>query len=241
MALDDILQAITDECVAGPIRDRRRILDAMYDLVLELKLADEAAAAPRAASAQPAAAASLRPAAQPVLPAKTPQTGQGRDGLGRQTQHVLAVLRVGDAAWTDGWVATGLLAAKAGMTHAALKGHLQHLGARGLVETRGKTSARRYRASRPDSERSGSRPVAAARPDPPVQAPVEQPATAVEMRVARSRILDHLSRRKLSEQSLVGTLNLKAELIAEICARLLAEGKIVRLPNGTYTHADASG
>jgi DNA-binding transcriptional ArsR family regulator len=235
MPLADTLQAIAE------------ILDEMAQTVRALA-ADSAAAPPGASDAPP-------PITPRVLPTKSQPTGRGRDGLAPRTQLVLEALRAGDEAGPGGWVAAGPLAARTDMTRAALKKHLQQLGERGLVETRGETSARRYRASSADSGGGGSSPVVTARqsperaPAPPPTEPADEPqspppppaATGTAGRVVRSRILDHVSRRRLSEQSLVGTLNLEAGVVAEVCGRLLAEGKIVLLPNGTYEHADGIG
>lgn len=186
-----------------------------------------------------------------ALPEKTRATGVGIDGLGDRAQQVLRAVR-----GLPGWVSVGQIAAVVGVAPQVPRSHLQQLVARGLVEAQGETVARRYRAAVEDNGASGggerlaiaaprSVPAAAssdssssseeAKPEQPRRRgrpPADMPAA--ERRIARARILDHCSRRKLDEQSLATTLNVGREVVADICGELLLNDKIVLHADGRY-------
>lgn len=255
MPIDDILKAIDAErsVLVEPILARLQILSEMERLAR--RLTSDATPPPAQTPTDPVPSPASPSPPSPPTPAP-PRTSPSNGTLGARAQYVLKALRDGDDAWVDGWVAAPALALIVGMTGSALKKHLQLLGDRGFVETRGETSARRYRAVFSAAEYATR--VAPLKPQPPDQpasmpesppiepspaaplesTPVKPAATPTQMRVARSRILDHLSRRRLNEQSLIDGLNLDRAVVTNVCSQLLAEGQIVRLSGGRYEHAD---
>ncbi len=189
---------------------------------------------PRPPTPKPAAAQTQR-----ALPAKTPATRRGRDGLPTVGQTVLEALR----AHGGQWMSAAEIGRATDRTPSTLKNYLRPLVKRGLVEAKGQTSSRRYRAKIDDNAASGGSETralpAVSRTTPPAASTGPRSSTGSKLsvadrRVCRARILDHLSRRRLDEQSLASTLGIDREEVADLCGELLLDDKIVMLPDGRY-------
>jgi hypothetical protein len=210
------------EPLLAPIADKLQALDEMERLALSLNGGGSEAVVVEAAIPKRAAPA------QRVLPRKAVATRRGRDGLPAKTQRVLEAIR----SFGDTWAAVADIRRVpdlADIPDGSLRKHIPPLVCRGLVEAKGETSQRRYRATSADNATSGGGQAAVV-PAPAVGA-VSAPVAA---RVTRSRILDHLSRRKLDEPSLATLLNLDRETVADLCGALLLDDKIAMLPDGRY-------
>lgn len=189
-----------------------------------------------------------KPKQQRVLPAKTPPTRVGLDGLSDRTREVLAAARLFGSTWSS----ASEIAAACDMTPNTVRRHLQRLVERGLLEARGETVARRYRAAEQDNGSSGGgERLAIAAPTPPsseeakpdqLLSPRGQTKSVAKdhgltrqgLKIVRARVLDHCSRRRLDEQSLATMLNVSREVVADICGELLLDDKIVLHPDGRY-------
>jgi DNA-binding transcriptional ArsR family regulator len=232
------------EPLLAPIADKLRTLEEMERLAVSLN----GGGSEVATITPPAPAAKPPKPKQRALPPKAPATTAGLDGLSDQRRNVLTAVRS-----CGGWIAIGDLTRVTGGSVQAVRKHLGALVARGLVEATGATSARRYRAVVEDKAWSGEeqRALPAPGPDypdtsseegeqPPVAAgrtksvAVSNGLTPQELKIARARILDHCSRRKLDEQSLATTLDVSREVVADICGQLLLDDKIVLHPDGRY-------
>ncbi len=157
----------------------------------------------------------------PAAPAgQSPCAQVGRDGLAANATAALEAVRAGAGAW----VAISDIATATGLSASTLRNHLPALVERGLIEATGETKQRHYRAVLPDNGRSGSGMA----PATPKKAPKHPTA------VARARILDHLSRRALDEQSLTAHLGLDREVVAYICGDLLLNDALRLRPDGRY-------
>jgi DNA-binding transcriptional ArsR family regulator len=159
-----------------------------------------------------------------VLSPKPQATPLGRDGLPPVAGHVLEAIR----SLGCRWLTVKEIALAAGMRPDTLRNHLRPLLRRGLIEAKGQTRDRRYCAVDGDNAGSGGWERLA------VPASAAKASHAHRQRVMRARVLDHLSRRRLTEQSLVDHLGLDREGVADVCGALLLEDRIVLLPDGSY-------
>lgn len=243
------------EALLAPIAHRLAVLDEIERLAERLNGAPERAVVPKSPLPPKAPAAAPRPlsgqakpkppAAVPkaVLPARAPATRSGIDGLSEREQALLSAVRSKGSSWL---ALRDLTAVVPAMSITSLKRAIKTLIGRGLIEAQGATSQRRYRAANPDSPPGGSTPpVAPASPevdDDVVDEPSEPdapPAAAGTLdakaaRILRARILDHLSRRRLTEQSLADHLNAEREHVADIVGKLLTDDAIILDPDGRY-------
>lgn len=241
------------EALLAPIAHRLAVLDEIERLAERLNGAPERAVVPKSSLPPKAPAAVPRalsgqakpkpPAAVPkaVLPARAPATRSGIDGLSEREQALLSAVRSKGSSWL---ALRDLTAVVPAMSITSLKRAIKTLIGRGLIEAHGATSQRRYRAANPDSP-----PVAPASPeiddavddevDDAVAVPDVPPAAAGTLdakaaRILRARILDHLSRRRLTEQSLADHLNAEREHVADIVGKLLTDDAIILDPDGRY-------
>ncbi len=240
----DLLEAIQAERRAliepllAPIADKLRTLEEMEHLARSLNGGGSDVPAVKAASPPSGPKRAAAPK-QRALPARTPATRRGRDGLGRAAQEVLEAMRAAGGQW----MSVREIAGVADSTTGALKHHFKALLARDLIEAKGQTTTRRYRAKTDDNGSSGGSESLALPPAPRPASPVPSAGprsstgsklSVADRRVCRARILDHCSRRRLDEQSLATTLGIDREEVADLCGELLLDDKIVLLPDGRY-------
>jgi hypothetical protein len=219
--MSGVVQAVKAEreALLAPIAGRLAVLDEIERLAGSL---DEV----KATAAKPAATPPRqRPAAAKPEAPRVAAPPVGRDGLGPKASELLEAVRVADR-----WMSRGEIVAVAGEFHSRT---MQRLVERSLVEAKGDTSQRRYRAVQVDNVSGGGR-----QSEPTIR-PVAPPAATGTLdvgasRVLRARILDHLSRRKLNEQSLADHLNANREHVADILGKLLLSDHVELLPDGRY-------
>ncbi len=236
----DLVEAIRAERRAliepllAPIADKLRTLDEMEHLARSLNGGGSdvpAVRAPVAASTKHAVATGGAQRAQRALPPRTRGTAAGRGGLTPAADSILTAVRSGDGAWMTGRE----IAAAAGRAASTLRNYLGPLCDRGLVEATGTTRDRRYRAVMADNPASGGFAPRVPAPKAASRSTTGSKLSAADRRIARARILDHCSRRRLDEQSLASTLGIGREEVADLCGELLLDDKIVLLPDGQYT------
>ncbi len=168
----------------------------------------------------PRAAAKAKPKATAAAPRV------GRDGLGGKAASVLEALRA-----NGGWMSRAELVAVTGDFNNKT---LQTLVTRELAEAQGVTNSRRYRATRDDSD------TATGGTAPPVRTKPRETTVAVDgldakaTRILRARILDHLSRRRLTDQSLADHLNAELDHVKALLAELVVAGEVERDAKGLY-------
>lgn len=222
------------EALLAPIADKLAALDEIQRIAESSlngggsEVASRAVAVASASVAQrPSRPAPTKPAK--LLPAKTASSGVGRDGLSKQAQAALEKVRAAGA--------TPLSRGEVGASASVM----QTLVKRNLVEGIGATVARRYRAMYPeDSATAGSGPSIIGAAAKSSAATIGAHETTGELpagprRVLRARILDHLSRRRLNEQSLADHLNAEREHVADLLGKLLTDELVVLGPDGCYS------
>lgn len=220
-ALADAIRAEREQLLA-PIAHRLAVLDEIERLAISLN----GAAAPADPSPGPTRGQRGVPkTAARVLPARPPATGRGTDGLSEPARAALTKLRTAK---------TPLSRSEIG----ASTGVMQTLVRRGLVAAHGDNRGRRYAAADADNAGAGAAPGASL-PDDEPETPAPEPQVlgtlnASQSRVLRARILDHLSRRRLKEQSLADHLNVERDHVAEILGKLLLDGLVILEPDGNY-------
>ncbi|MEJ7824937.1 MAG: hypothetical protein WKF48_05885 [Solirubrobacteraceae bacterium] len=232
-ALLTAVQAERDALLA-PIADRLAMLDDIERLAAAL----DTAAPPKpkhgvpAPAARPSAAATAARTPKPPSKRGGAAARVGRDGLGPKAASLLEAIRS-----QSGWLSRAEIVKLGG----EFAGHtMASLVDRELVEAKGATSQRRYRAANPDNPSAGGGSGGSTMPavaHPPAAAAA--PAAAgtldgVARRVLQARILDHLSRRRLDEQSLASALNADREHVAEILGKLRFDDRVVLDPDGRY-------
>lgn len=116
---------------------------------------------------------------------------------------------------------------------------MQTLVKRGLATPHGDNRGRRYTAADADTAGAGAASGASLPDDEPGGVATPEPhvigtLNTSQARVLRARILDHLSRRRLKEQSLADHLNAERDHVAEILGKLLVDGLVVLEPDGNY-------
>ncbi len=226
--MSDLLDAIRAERRAliepllAPVADKLRVLDEMERLAASLNGGGSDVPAVAAPARQPVAA-KPKPA-QRALPARTRPTAAGVDGLSPNTVRVLQVVRS-----TTHWMSKSQIAEADPDLPASLQVYLKRLIDRGLIEANGHTTARRYRAVT-DEARSQQRETSNEQSAPAARPHGNGSAT----RVLRARIIDHLSRRALDEQSLADHLAADREDVAFLCGEMLMDDKLRLLPDGRY-------
>lgn len=235
--MSTLLDAIAAERAGllAPIAERLAVLDEIERLAT--RLVGESAAPSQAEPEEPPEEPPTPSAAKSVLARRTRSSGVGRDGLSQRSQNVLEVLR----AERGKWMTVAAIGDAADFDLAKhFKGNVDPLIERGLVEKK-ESWPREYRAvtSDVDGVAGASPQMKAPRAAAPPAAPQGQQAglsalSGTEAKVLRARILDHLSRRGLSEQSLASQLNAEREHIADICGKLLLTDAVVLEPDGHY-------
>lgn len=209
------------EPLLAPVAEQLRTLDELERLAASLN--GGGSAVPVVEAPPPPAAAPKRPAReQRALPARTKPTGQGRDGLGAKATAVLDVLRAPAA----DWMSAGQIAAAVGLTTTALKHHIARLIERGLIEARGQTLSRRYRAVPQDAAKRKVTTFGAGRPPGK-----SKPAAAGSL---QGRVLEAVGYKPGSVDEVAKRLGVPAGGVAEACDTLLSEGEIVAQPDGRY-------
>lgn len=233
-AIVDAIRAEREQLLA-PIAHRLAVLDEMERLATAL---NGGGPKPSPAEQRPAIAPEKRPAvpaeerpasapAKRVAPPRPPRTRAGIDGLTERELALLTAIRSKGANWLAIRELGTMLPQHSSW---ALKADLKTLIGRELVEATGTTSTRRYRAANPDTPASGG-PTAATRSGLAGSTPAPARGSST---VLRARVLDHLGRRRLTEQSLADHLNADREHVADVVGKLLLEDKIVLDPDGLY-------
>lgn len=239
-----LIAAITAEReqLLAPIAERLAVLDEIERLAAGLgdDRTPPVASVPVPPSDPPSPAgrrATAKPASKPSKRAAATATARvGRDGLGEVAERVLQALRN-----NGGWMGRGDLLPIVGDFNVRTT---QRLVERGLVEAQGSTNSRRYRAARDTSETAGSGPPITGTSAAPVAggtvARSAAPGVSVAgldakaTRILRARIVDHLSRRRLNEQSLADHLNAELDHVTALLTDLAAAGDVVLDPDGRY-------
>ncbi len=233
--MNAVLEAARAErhALLAPIAEQLAALDEIERIAASLNgggsdMAPTPAPAPAVVPRPPSKPQAPRPrkSSSPtkVLPAKAQATGVGRDGLGATAQAALEKVRAAGA--------TPISRADAGASAHVM----QALVNRGLIEATGATKSRRYRAVYDDNGTGGS--TASLTPSPPQ--PRSSNATlgtpdAKASKILRARILDHLSRRRMNEQSLADHLNADREHVVDILGKLLLDELVDLAPDGQYS------
>lgn len=114
---------------------------------------------------------------------------------------------------------------------------------RGLIEVIGHGSKSRYAATARDSQGAGASSAGWGQGSPklrskPKPAAPELTLTTTQRRILRARVIDHLSRRALTEETLASHLGADPGHVHHAVAEVLATGGIVRRLDGTLRTAE---
>ncbi len=214
-ALLEAVRAEREQLLA-PIADKLAALDEIERLAGSLN--GNGAAAKVAAPQGPA---KPKAAKKKALPPKAPATRSGVDGLSPKTTAILTAIR----SKRGEWMAPAEIAQIAGLDPHGLKNYMPTLVERGLVEKKGETVARRYRAV-PDE--NGARERTTFGQGQVLGKPAKQTGSL------QGRIIEAVGYQPANAKELATKLSASVDEVSRECDKLRKDGEIALRDDWRY-------